>query len=35
MNLKLRHFSTDYVIDGMGKRPYTEKMHVAPLGVYG
>ncbi|PKN71610.1 MAG: dTDP-4-dehydrorhamnose reductase [Deltaproteobacteria bacterium HGW-Deltaproteobacteria-12] len=34
-NIRLVHFSTDYVFDGKGKEPYTEDSPCHPVNVYG
>lgn len=34
-NIKLIHFSTDYVFDGCNFQPYNETDNVSPQGVYG
>jgi dTDP-4-dehydrorhamnose reductase len=35
LDVPLIHLSTDYVFDGMARRPYLESDRPAPLGVYG
>ena len=34
-DLKLIHFSTDYVFNGKGHRPYDETEKTDPIGIYG
>lgn len=35
LGIKLVHFSTDFVFDGSGDKPYKENDKVNPIGVYG
>lgn len=34
-NIRIIHFSTDYVFDGKGSEPYKEDHPVSPINVYG
>jgi dTDP-4-dehydrorhamnose reductase len=34
-DIKLVHFSTDYVYNGMSSNPYSESQAIEPIGVYG
>ena len=35
LNLRVLHFSTDYVFDGLSSHPYVEKSETNPLNQYG
>jgi dTDP-4-dehydrorhamnose reductase len=35
LNILLIHYSTDYVFDGQGKRPWCENDNLAPINYYG
>ena len=34
-NIPLMHFSTDYVFDGSGEKPWAEDVQTAPMSAYG